>query len=607
MNYVNTVDGNYFTLNGIRYAKIYQPLVQGDNNIALHNVYDTKQQILNTTNFADFEVNGSTYNSQQELVAALIPVILTWNEGTIILSGDTGGGGAEFTAGNGIYINEADPENPVISTDRVNFLEFVTNTTNRDKITSHNNSQDEAAMTDYLDDAVTYCKANDVAMLYFPSGLYRFDTTTIDNLDDFWFVGDGAIIKYDNSEDATWSFTNCNRVNISGFFFSTDFGSYADVAFLKIGDNSGSFNIHNNTFNNFRRTAILVEDLTGGASSEGVNIYANYFRSSNDYDNVLQTAITFLNDGEYSKVTNNFFKDVPSAVRFANGANGLFAFNILLGMDARGYTATYESGLVYCDADGTNAGKIDILYNKINHTATGISAIVCKGNSGLEYNGYRIIGNDILVHGDATNSNAIYVEDANNSVIRDNKLRGFTSSPNSSGLILNDSPQCIVDGNLIISYATGIELTGGSTNIKLGTNTIEDVTNQFTLTTSDSFASNDTLSISIGDLTTDITAGGNKEYFHVPYNCYITDIVATAFEAPTGSEINIDVLKNGSTVFSTNLTIDVTETTSSTASTPAVFSERKWDKGDVVTIAFDAVGSTTAGKGIRLQFNTAKY
>ncbi|MDI9257288.1 hypothetical protein [Flavobacterium sedimenticola] len=44
---------------------------QGAENIAIHNAYDTKLQLLGSTNYSDIEVNGVVYGSQAELMAAL--------------------------------------------------------------------------------------------------------------------------------------------------------------------------------------------------------------------------------------------------------------------------------------------------------------------------------------------------------------------------------------------------------------------------------------------------------------------------------------------------------------------------------------------------------
>ncbi|OCK42531.1 hypothetical protein BA195_10165 [Tenacibaculum soleae] len=72
---INTIGSDYFSLNGTTYAKIYQPLKQGDNNVGIYNVNDTKLQLINSTNYTEFKINGINYNSQDDVIDALLPVI----------------------------------------------------------------------------------------------------------------------------------------------------------------------------------------------------------------------------------------------------------------------------------------------------------------------------------------------------------------------------------------------------------------------------------------------------------------------------------------------------------------------------------------------------
>lgn len=84
---INTVSDTKFSLNGITYGKIYQPLAQGTEHISIVNVYDTNQKLINSTHYSEFTVNGSTYLDQDTLISSLILVIFTIGEG-----GGSGGG-----------------------------------------------------------------------------------------------------------------------------------------------------------------------------------------------------------------------------------------------------------------------------------------------------------------------------------------------------------------------------------------------------------------------------------------------------------------------------------------------------------------------------------
>ena len=72
--------------------------------------------------------------------------------------------------------------------------------------------------------------------------------------------------------------------------------------------------------------------------------------------------------------------------------------------------------------------------------------------------------------------------------------------------------------------------------------------------------------------------------------------------APTGTGITVDITADGATIFSTLLTIDATEKTSTTAATPAVLSTTVLPAGTIMGINIDVVGSTIAGAGPKFTF-----
>ncbi|MBP0904847.1 hypothetical protein ACFSKN_04730 [Mariniflexile gromovii] len=72
---INTVNDKYFTLNSIQYARIYQPLKQGNTAIGIYNINDTKQQLLSGTAYDEFIIDGATYDTQEDTIEALLNVI----------------------------------------------------------------------------------------------------------------------------------------------------------------------------------------------------------------------------------------------------------------------------------------------------------------------------------------------------------------------------------------------------------------------------------------------------------------------------------------------------------------------------------------------------
>jgi len=110
--------------------------------------------------------------------------------------------------------------------------------------------------------------------------------------------------------------------------------------------------------------------------------------------------------------------------------------------------------------------------------------------------------------------------------------------------------------------------------------------------------------IAASDETTDLTTG-TKVYFRMPYAGTLLAVRATVNTAPTDSAIEVDIKKDvGSgpvSVFSTVLTIDASKKTSTTAAVQAVISGTGALTDDAeITIDIDQIGSTVAGKGLKV-------
>ena len=83
---------------------------------------------------------------------------------------------------------------------------------------------------------------------------------------------------------------------------------------------------------------------------------------------------------------------------------------------------------------------------------------------------------------------------------------------------------------------------------------------------------NDTIQFAATDLTTDFTVATFDVVIPIPCAFYVTEVRANVKTAPTGSDAIFDIKMNGVTMLSTLLSIDATELTSTTATTPAVIS-----------------------------------
>lgn len=109
-----------------------------------------------------------------------------------------------------------------------------------------------------------------------------------------------------------------------------------------------------------------------------------------------------------------------------------------------------------------------------------------------------------------------------------------------------------------------------------------------------------TIPIACSDETTALTTGTGKVTFRMPFAFTLTGVRASVTTAPTGSALTVDINEGGSSILSTEITIDATEKTSTTAATPAVISDTALADDAEITIDIDTVGSTVAGAGLKV-------
>jgi hypothetical protein len=103
------------------------------------------------------------------------------------------------------------------------------------------------------------------------------------------------------------------------------------------------------------------------------------------------------------------------------------------------------------------------------------------------------------------------------------------------------------------------------------------------------------------DETTDIETGTGVIEFQMPFAMTVTSVIATVGTAPAGANIEVDINENGSSILSTVISIDAGEKTSDTASVQPVISDNSLATNSIITIDIDQVGSSTAGKGLKVQ------
>jgi hypothetical protein len=108
-------------------------------------------------------------------------------------------------------------------------------------------------------------------------------------------------------------------------------------------------------------------------------------------------------------------------------------------------------------------------------------------------------------------------------------------------------------------------------------------------------------SFALSDETTDITIG-TKLTWRAPFACTIVAVYAELTTASGSGTPTFDINKNGSTILSTKITVDATETDSSTAAIAPVISDTSLAARDRLTFDIDVAGSGADGAKITIVY-----
>jgi len=114
------------------------------------------------------------------------------------------------------------------------------------------------------------------------------------------------------------------------------------------------------------------------------------------------------------------------------------------------------------------------------------------------------------------------------------------------------------------------------------------------------------LEVACSDEDTALTTGTAKVTFRMPYamtlNAGIEGARCSLTTAGTGgSLLTVDINEGGSTILSTKLTTDASETTSYTAATPVVISDTSLADNAVITVDIDQIDSGGVSAGLKIQ------
>lgn len=106
------------------------------------------------------------------------------------------------------------------------------------------------------------------------------------------------------------------------------------------------------------------------------------------------------------------------------------------------------------------------------------------------------------------------------------------------------------------------------------------------------------IGVALSDETTAITTGTAKATIRMPFAMTLTSVRANLNTASSSGLPTVNIKETGTTIFSTKVTIDATEKTSTTAATPAVISDTALADDAEITFDIDVAG--TGAKGLKV-------
>ena len=108
------------------------------------------------------------------------------------------------------------------------------------------------------------------------------------------------------------------------------------------------------------------------------------------------------------------------------------------------------------------------------------------------------------------------------------------------------------------------------------------------------------IGIAVTDELSNISTGTSKITFRMPFDMTLTSVRASVNTAPTGADIEVDINEEAVSILSTVISIDATEESSEDSATPPVISDTALANDAEMTIDVDQIGSTIAGKGLKI-------
>lgn len=208
---INNIDEKYFELDGVQFAKIYQPLKHGASSIGIYSIYDTKQKLQNSTLFSEFTIDGLTYGTVEETIEAILLVTYQTVSASDVLSNKNRIDNLEENQITGVVVYETFAELPATGTLLVSYKVSNDGTASNNGYWHWNGSTYVKDLTDAV------LLTNNVW-----TGANEFSSTTL--------FSSGA--TFDSTAQFNGASTFDGDINSNGFaFFNYYANFYSDVLF----------------------------------------------------------------------------------------------------------------------------------------------------------------------------------------------------------------------------------------------------------------------------------------------------------------------------------------------------------------------------------------
>jgi hypothetical protein len=474
-----------------------------------------------------------------------------------------------------------------------------------------------------------------------------FTGNTETNISATYQDSDGTIDLVSTDTDTTYSVASNGGIGLAGTEFSLDIDGMTDIGadltstdLIIVDDGAGGTNrksaisrletyMQNNlTFTTNTDTTYTAGDLLDLTSTTfNVDLTEASEAAIADGDYIL-----FLDGGATGSHAKESLADLVSLIAGTSSTTGLSASNSVLSISDLHPVGVSGSAnnLLTDDGDGTITSESNFTFSGdtlsltgsfsqtsasggdayiINHdndttTAQSIKTMqIDFDKSGVTANSTTasFIGLDLDMNDGATNHSG--------STVNMTGLDIDLVSANATGTLTNIGLDVAVSGG---DVNVPIRIEGGGLQMKETTTPTAKTNYGQIYTKSDNHLyfqdgantekkiTEEIICIACSDESTNLTTGSAKVTFHMPFAMTLTDVKATCTVAPVGATLTVDINEAGSTILSTKLTIDANEKTSSTAATAAVISDSALADDAVITIDIDQIGSSTAGKGLKV-------